>query len=129
MKLALLVYFASLSTGLCAFLMLLGLVMTFAFAMFALNKHITYGVYDHDADYAVKKRNEADSLFKVTRKLSVIGPLCIVISILIPSEKTIYIMAGAYATEQIATNDRVQKIGSDVLKVIENKLEKLKEEK
>lgn len=129
MKLAMLVYFASLSTGLCAFLMIVGLALIFVFGMVLINRSITNDVYDHDADYAVKKRNQANSAFNSVKKFGLIGPMLIALSILIPSEKTIYIMAGAYATEQIASNERVQKIGSDVLQVIEGKLEKLKQEK
>ncbi|ARB06750.1 hypothetical protein FDH41_gp09 [Acinetobacter phage WCHABP12] len=129
MKLAMLVYFASLSTGLCAFLMLVGLILIAVFGAVLINRSVTNDVYDHDADYAVKKRNQANSAFKAVKKFGLIGPLLIALSILIPSEKTIYIMAGAYATEQIASNERVQKIGSDVLQVIEGKLEKLKQEK
>ncbi|CCH57745.1 hypothetical protein A323_gp37 [Acinetobacter phage AP22] len=129
MKLAMLVYFASLSTGLCAFLMLVGLILIAVFGAVLINRSITNDVYDHDADYAVKKRNQANSAFKAVKKFGLIGPMLIALSILIPSEKTIYIMAGAYVTEQIASNERVQKIGSDVLQVIEGKLEKLKQEK
>lgn len=129
MKLAMLVYFASLSTGMCVFLMIVGLVLTAVFGTVLINRSITNDVYDHDADYAVKKRNQANSAFKSVKKFALIGPALIALSILIPSEKTIYIMAGAYATEQIASNERVQKIGSDVLQVIEGKLEKLKQEK
>lgn len=129
MKLAILVYFASLSSGLCAFLMVLGLILVAAFVVVLINRSITNDVYDHNADYAVKKRDQANSAFKSVKKFGLIGPVLIALSILIPSEKTIYIMAGAYATEQIASNERVQKIGSDVLQVIEGKLEKLKQEK
>ena len=49
-----------------------------------------------------------------------------VVIILLPNERTLYMIAGAYATEQIAKNERVNKIGSDVLDIIENKLEDLK---
>lgn len=51
--------------------------------------------------------------------------LAVVITLL-PNERTLYMIAGAYATEQIAKNERVNKIGSDVLDIIENKLEDLK---
>ena len=35
-------------------------------------------------------------------------------------------MTAAYATQTIAQNDRVQKIGSDVLEVVEKKLSEMK---
>ncbi|WOZ15071.1 hypothetical protein GNVKYODX_CDS94 [Acinetobacter phage vB_AbaM_AB3P2] len=129
MKLAMLVYFASLSHGLCVFLFFLGIILTIVGAAATINRSITNDVYDGYADYEIEKKQRADSAFNSTKKFLLIGPVVVALSILIPSEKTIYIMAGAYATEQIASNERVQKIGSDVLQVIEGKLEKLKQEK
>ena len=50
------------------------------------------------------------------------------LSVLLPTERTVYLMTAAYATQTIAKNDRVQKIGSDVLEVVENKLSEMKGE-
>ena len=50
------------------------------------------------------------------------------ISVLLPTERTVYLMTAAYATQTIAQNDRVQKIGSDVLEVVEKKLSEMKGE-
>lgn len=129
MKLAMLVYFASLSKGLCAILLLAGCILVGVSIWVIIDRSITNDVYDDDNDYDIGKRDRANSAVAATKKFLLVGPILIVLSILIPSEKTIYIMAGAYATEQIASNERVQKIGSDVLQVIEGKLEKLKQEK
>ena len=126
MKLAMLVYFASLSKGICAILLLAGIILVGVSIWAIVERSITNDVYDDDDDYDVGKRNRANSTVAATKKFLLVGPILIVLSILIPSEKTIYIMAGAYATEQIASNERVQKIGSDVLAVIENKLSELK---
>lgn len=144
MKLALLVYLASISHGISAILGFLAasiLCLLFAVGMFICiagkdfellhKKHKSYSWENEDE---IKEHNEQvpknRKLFKrAAISLLIVCFLSGLTSILIPSEKTIYIMAGAYATEQIATNDRVQKIGSDVLEVIENKLEKLKEDK
>jgi len=144
MKLALLVYLANISHGVSAILGFFAL-LTFSFVLMAglfvlisvkdfefLNKK--HKSYSWESEDEIKEHNEQvpknRKLFKrLMISLSIVCFLSGLISILIPSEKTIYIMAGAYAIEQIATNDRVQKIGSDVLEVIENKLEKLKEDK
>ena len=56
-------------------------------------------------------------------------PLTIIfalLSVLLPTERTVYLMTAAYATQTIAQNDRVQKIGSDVLEVVEKKLSEMK---
>lgn len=41
----------------------------------------------------------------------------------LPSEKTAYLMVGAYATQKIAENDKVQETGGKVLKIINQKLD------
>ena len=48
------------------------------------------------------------------------------LSVLLPTERTVYLMTAAYATQTIAQNDRVQKIGNDVLEVVEKKLSEMK---
>ena len=45
------------------------------------------------------------------------------INIAIPSTKTAWIMVGAYATQQIAADPKVQQIGGKTLKLIEAKLD------
>ena len=124
MKLSLLVYLASIAGGISKFLMIFGIVFLVLIVLLIIN--IAWQKDFGDDESVEQARNLNKKSFK---PLLSIGILFIIFSILIPSEKTIYIMAGAYATEQIANNERVQKIGSDVLEVIENKLEKLKEDK
>ena len=41
----------------------------------------------------------------------------------LPSEKTAYLMVGAYAAQKIAENDKVQETGSKVLTIINQKLD------
>lgn len=45
------------------------------------------------------------------------------LNVMIPSQKTAYIMVGAYATQQIAEDPKVQQLGAKTLKLIENKLD------
>lgn len=113
MKLALLVYLA-------------GMVDDIRVLLFILSFLIFIGAYFLGAALFIYKNKNYKKPFIIT---SISTILICLFAIIIPSERTVYIMAGAYATEQIATNDRVQKIGSDVLEVIEGKLEKLKEDK
>jgi hypothetical protein len=44
-------------------------------------------------------------------------------NILLPSEKTAYMMVGAYATQKVAENQSVQETGKKVLTIIEQKLD------
>lgn len=46
----------------------------------------------------------------------------------IPSEKTAYLMVGAYATQKIAEAPKTQELGAEVLKIIELKIKHYSEE-
>lgn len=50
------------------------------------------------------------------------------IRILIPSERTMYVMAGAYAAQSIAENPNVQRISGKVITIIDQKLAGLVDE-
>lgn len=49
--------------------------------------------------------------------------ICLSLAVLLPSERVIYTMAGAYAVEQIATSDGAKQIGGKVLDLINQKLD------
>ena len=62
------------------------------------------------------------------RKRTVLGCLALTIffslvAIALPNQKTAYIMVGAYATQQIAQDPKVQQIGAKTLVLIEQKLD------
>ena len=44
---------------------------------------------------------------------------------LIPSEKTAYVMVGAYAAQKIATDPKAEQVGAKVLVIINQELDKL----
>jgi len=50
------------------------------------------------------------------------------IKTLIPSEKTAYVMVGAYTAQQIAQNPKVEQVGAKVLTIINQKLDTYVEE-
>lgn len=122
MNLALLVYLASISEGVKSLLAVGGMFLLFTPIFTTI---VAMWCKDFSDSEAVA------NAIKLKRKVSlpafIVGLICIPLSVLIPSEKTIYIMAGVYATEQIVTNTKVQKIGNDVLEVIESKLDKMKD--
>ncbi|KYQ80372.1 hypothetical protein AWW72_03715 [Acinetobacter sp. NRRL B-65365] len=136
MKLALLVYFAGIANSISLlFAIITALAVSYALYTCCfvpnLGEERIYS-FDSDKEKAEKKAFN-DSLPELKAKASAKVKLVIFgalitgfFSAIIPSEKTIYLMAGAYATEQIALNERVQKIGSDVLEVIETKLGEMK---
>ena len=130
MELALLVYFASVVGGVSTFLGLLALVLfciSVGFAMTLLTVNLGVKEYSFESDEDLKRQLKIKSIFTKSVKWAI--PFAVIfalLSVLLPTERTVYLMTAAYATQTIAQNDRVQKIGSDVLEVVENKLSEMK---
>ena len=130
MELALLVYFASavgtFSTLLWLFSFVL-LVISVAFAITLLVGDLgikkRYGETEEELNNQLKIKSILTKSIKWTIPFTIIFTL---LSVLLPTERTVYLMTAAYATQTIAQNDRVQKIGSDVLEVVEKKLSEMK---
>ena len=131
MELALLVYFASVvggvSTLLCSLAFILSSVST-AFIVTLLFGNLGVKQYEEteeELNNQLKIKSILTKSVKWTIPFTVIFAL---LSVLLPTERTVYLMTAAYATQTIAQNDRVQKIGSDVLEVVEKKLSEMKGE-
>lgn len=132
MELALLVYFASVVGSVSTFL------GWFAFGLLFISVAVIFtllvgnlGVKQYSYDTEDKLENELKIKKILTKSVKWTTPFAIIfalISVLLPTERTVYLMTAAYATQTIAQNDRVQKIGSDVLEVVEKKLSELKGE-
>ena len=130
MELALLVYFASVVGTFSALLgifsfILLVISMVFAVALLTGDLGIKkrYGETEEELNNQLKIKSVLTKSIKWTIPFAVIFAL---LSVLLPTERTVYLMTAAYATQTIAQNDRVQKIGSDVLEVVEKKLGEMK---
>ena len=132
MELALLVYFASVVgtfsglLGLLSFLLFsvsIAFVITLLIGDLGIKKR--YGETDEELNNQLKIKSILTKSVKWTIPLTIIFAL---LSVLLPTERTVYLMTAAYATQTIAQNDRVQKIGSDVLEVVEKKLSAMKGE-
>ena len=130
MELALLVYFASVVgtfsnlLGLFSFIML---VISVVFVATLLRGNL--GVKQYGFETEDKLNNQLKIKKILTKSVKWTIPFTIIfalISVLLPTERTVYLMTAAYATQTIAQNDRVQKIGSDVLEVVEKKLSEMK---
>lgn len=66
-----------------------------------------------------------DSDYKISKTLIAVFILSGTISVAIPSEKTAYLMVGAYATQKVAETPEAKEIGIKVLKIVNEKLDKL----
>lgn len=131
MELALLVYFASVVGSISTFLGLLSFILSSvstAFIVTLLFGNLgvkQYGETEEELNNQLKIKSTLTKSVKWTIPFAVIFEL---LSVLLPTERTVYLMTAAYATQTIAKNDRVQKIGSDVLEVVEKKLSEMKGE-
>ena len=130
MELALLVYFASVVGTFSALLGIFSfilLVISVAFAITLLIGDLgikkRYGETEEELNNQLKIKSTLTKSIKWTIPLTIIFAL---LSVLLPTERTVYLMTAAYATQTIAQNDRVQNIGSDVLEVVEKKLSEMK---
>ena len=132
MELALLVWFASVVgtfSGLLCLLSFLLFSVSMVFAITLLTGDLgiktRYGETEEELNNQLKIKSTLTKSVKWTIPFAVIFAL---LSVLLPTERTVYLMTAAYATQTIAQNDRVQKIGSDVLEVVENRLSEMKGE-
>ena len=130
MELALLVYFASVVgafSGLLGLLSFLLFSVSIAFVITLLIGDLGVKNYSYATNQELENELKIKKILIKSVKWTI--PLTIIfalLSVLLPTERTVYLMTAAYATQTIAQNDRVQKIGSDVLEVVEKKLSEMK---
>lgn len=130
MELALLVYFASIVGSVSTFLGLSAFVLfsvSTVFIIVILAGNLGVKQYSFDTEDELNNQLKIKAILTKSVKLTI--PFTIIfalVSVLLPTERTVYLMTAAYATQTIAQNDRVQKIGSDVLEVVEKKLSEMK---
>jgi hypothetical protein len=78
--------------------------------------------YDNEERKKVRIENAAWAMNHVKTAIKVLIP-CAVILTFLPTERTAYIMVGAYATQKVAESGAVQETGGKVLKLINQKLD------
>lgn len=81
---------------------------------------------------AIEKKEEVPADVLPWRRRSkwgiIAGLFLLFLGALIPGQKSIYLMAAAYAGVQIVESEQVQNISKDVLDILENKLAQYKKE-
>lgn len=130
MELALLVYFASVVGSISTLLGISSAVLFLVSTAFVITLLVgNLGVKQYLDDTKEELENELKIKNILTKSIKRTIPFAVIfalVSVLLPTERTVYLMTAAYATQTIAQNDRVQKIGSDVLEVVEKKLSEMK---
>jgi hypothetical protein len=135
MDLALLVYGISLLSGIGTFIgtllvsSLIAVMITGIFTSTWMFDGSEYS-WNLDREGKVKERIQVvrNRMLKIFKYCIFTAILSSFILIFIPSEKTAYVMVGAYATQKIAENDKVQETGQKVLTIINQKLDSYVEE-
>lgn len=132
MELALLVYFASVVGGVSTLLGISSAVLFLVSTVFIITLLVgKLGVKEYSYDTEEELENGLKIKKVLIKSIKLTIPFAVIfalLSVLLPTERTVYLMTAAYATQTIAQNDRVQKIGSDVLEVVEKKLSEMKGE-
>jgi uncharacterized protein YjfI (DUF2170 family) len=69
--------------------------------------------------------NTSDTEFwkSILKKATIVLSISLPIIIIIPGEKTMYTMVGAYAAQKVTEDPKVQLLSAKVLKVVEAKLD------
>lgn len=68
---------------------------------------------------------ELSAVFSKTRSWLITAGIFVVISLFIPSQKTMYAMGAAYAGQQIIDNPKVQELGGNAFKLLNEKLKEM----
>lgn len=116
MELSLLVYLISVLGNLTpalGFLTAVGLLIS---AFSAISFMIARSEYAKETTLNIIKK-----AFTISMTVSCVAGF---LNIMLPNEKTAYIMLGAYATQKVAEDPRTQELGNKVLKIVNTKMDK-----
>lgn len=127
MELALLVYGISVLSG-------VGVLLTIACILSAIGVFILLTFANIEPDSAKEysrpdssKYQEAVATIKrnirIAKRLAIVAVVCSVLLVLIPKEKTAWLMVGAYAVQQVASNPATRETSDKVVKLINKKLD------
>lgn len=109
-------YWAEVMDGLKIFCLTVGIISIIAFIVFGIAMIIEYDDYrDKDSNYGFYK--------KFANKLFVICVLSWLITIFLPSKKTIYLMRGFGALEECVKNADAEKIPEKTIRLLDKYLE------
>lgn len=127
MELAWLVYIIGMLnsiTGLFIAISAAGAVLLFISLIGLITTNDDYYGKDSEGNFTPKTEKSWKFHVKNLKRALSIGIPSLIFVIMIPSEKTAYMMVGAYATQKIATDPRSVEVGGKVLTIINQKLDK-----
>lgn len=124
MDLVWLVYAISLLQNIGNFFTTLVIISTCAIIAFMLYRGAECSINSWDNEKVAQQKGENGkwAMGHVKTALKVLIPCTLVLTFL-PTEKTAYVMVGAYATQKVAQSGVVQETGGKVLTIINQKLD------
>lgn len=124
MDLALLVYGISVLSSIKTPLIIGTIVLGLCTIILIIFKMVWETPSGYDRSYNMEGYKEQKAAFNKWWKACGISLIVVAFfNTIVPSEKTMYIMVGAYAAQKVAENDKVAVLSSKVLKIIESKLD------
>lgn len=124
MELAWLVYFISMLEGLRFVIVGMIVISLFYIPMASLYMIIDCTEEDYHSETQRKRIKQLRlQIAKSIKTVFIIFTIATILSILLPSKKTAYIMVGAYAAQRIAESGEVKEVGTKVYKLINKQLD------
>ena len=124
MDLALLVYVISVVASIKIPLVIGTIVLGVSFIGLTVAKMVYVAPSDYDRKYKLEEYTETkNAVNRWWKTVGVVVGVVAFVNVITPSEKTMYVMVGAYAAQKITENDKVISMSSKVLKIIETKLD------
>jgi hypothetical protein len=129
MDLALLIYGISFASSLNGLMVFIGIITGIAIIGMTMYRVIECVPESWDGEKASQlKLAKAAAIDRKLWFTGIVFSIAVFLHVAIPNEKTMYMMVGAYATQKVAENDKVQETGKKVLTIIEQKLDTYVEE-
>ena len=124
MDLALLVYGISVIASIKIPLIIGTILFAAGFAGLTIAKMIYVTPSEYDRKYKIQEYTETkNAVNRWWKTVGIVAAVVTFFNVITPSEKTMYVMVGAYAAQKITENDKVVAMSSKVLKIIETKLD------
>lgn len=131
MELAFLVYSISLLNSMTCVFIALAIasgILAFAYGLVTSVYHSKYTSRYYDKDQIEFFKAKGAKTWKWTKIWLSMGAAFVVFANFIPSQKTAYMMVGAYAAQKVAENPKTIELSGKVIKIIEANLDKYVDE-
>lgn len=124
MDLALLVYGISVIASIKVPLIIGTILFGVSFIGLTVTKLIYVTPSEYDRKYKLEEYTETkNAVNRWWKTVGIVAGIVAFFNVITPTEKTMYVMVGAYAAQKITENDKVVAMSSKVLKIIETKLD------